>query len=351
MKNIGYLYNWGRNLMNNRFRVMLHLLLILMIIFLGFQNAYGKFDKEGFLYATVVSIFLFAIPIYLNLYLLVPHFLDKHKIWPYWISLTGIILITAIVGFTMLYPLHQHYGISDFSLQDGRPFSFWSFVHSILVLMLIVSGCISFVLFRRWIISGRKIMELEKATMQTELQQLKNQMNPHFLFNMLNNANILVKESPDEASRLLMKLDELLRYQFNDSTCKEVKLHADIQFLTSFLELEKGRRDHFEYLVSTEGDIENVCIPPLLFIPFVENAVKHNPDSDNVSYVYLDFIVKDGELVFRCENSKPSVPVKKEGGIGLANIRRRLDLLYESGYTLQIEDKETTYSVNLHLKL
>lgn len=120
---------------------------------------------------------------------------------------------------------------------------------------------------------------MEKATKQAELQQLKKQINPHFLFNMLNNANILVKDAPDEASQILEKLDNLLRYQLNDSTRREVFLTADIQFLTSFLELEKVRRDHFEYTIFQEGNMENICIPPLLFIPFVENAVKHNLDS------------------------------------------------------------------------
>ena len=168
---------------------------------------------------------------------------------------------------------------------------------------------------------------------------------------MLNNANILVKDAPDEASQILEKLDNLLRYQLNDSTRREVLLTADIQFLTSFLELEKVRRDHFEYTIFQEGNMENICIPPLLFIPFVENAVKHNLDSDNLSYVHLYFSVHNKRLTFRCENSKPRVPVKREGGIGLANVKRRLDLLYESRYTLQIEDKETTYNVNLHLNL
>ncbi|WP_294479663.1 sensor histidine kinase [uncultured Bacteroides sp.] len=351
MRNSRYIHNWKMSLVDNRFRLILHLVLFFLILFLGFQNVYGKFNKEGFLYAYTVSVLLFAIPIYLNLYWLVPHFLDKHKLWHYWAAFSALILITSAIGFALLYPLHQQYGINEFSLQDGRPFSFLGFIHSILVLMLIVSGCISFVLFRRWIIYGKRIMELEKATMQAELQQLKNQINPHFLFNMLNNANILVQEAPDEASRVLMRLNDLLRYQFNDSTRKEVYLNADIQFLTSFLELEKVRRDHFEYLVSTEGNINAVRIPPLLFIPFVENAVKHNPDSNNLSFVHLYFIVRDEELIFRCENSKPCVPVKSKGGLGLANVQRRLDLLYGSGYTLQIEDLESTYSVNLHLKL
>ena len=346
MKDTWNIYNWGKSLADNRFRLLGHLLLLLLILFLGFQNINGNFNRDGFLYAFVASTLVFALPIYLSIYWLVPRFLNRHQLIHYWILFFVIILLSVLLGLAFLYPLHQHYGIHEFCLQDGRSFSFLSFMHSILTLMLIASGCTSFELFRRWIVSGRKIMELEKATKQTELQQLKNQINPHFLFNMLNNANILVKEDAVEASQILEKLDDLLRYQFNDSARKEVFLKADIQFLVDYLELEKVRRDHFEYQVTTEGELDEVCVPPLLFIPFVENAVKHNPDSNNLSYVHLYFTVRDNELLFRCENSKPSVPaVKKEGGIGLVNIRRKLDLLYGPKYVLQIEDKETTYNL------
>ncbi len=85
-----------------------------------------------------------------------------------------------------------------------------------------------------------------------------------------------------------------------------------LQFLTSFLELEKVRRDDFEYTIFLEGNMENICIPPLLFIPSVENAVKHNLDSDNLSYVHLYFSVHNKQLTFRCENCKTRVPVKRE---------------------------------------
>ncbi|MCS2681692.1 histidine kinase [Bacteroides ovatus] len=225
--------------------------------------------------------------------------------------------MSVLLGFIFLSPLYQRYGIRGFCIQDNHAVSFDSIAYGVLVLLLSVGGCTSFELFRRWVVSDKKILELEKATKQTELQQLKKQINPHFLFNMLNNANILVKDAPDEASQILEKLDNLLRYQLNDSTRREVFLTADIQFLTSFLELEKVRRDHFEYTIFQEGNMENICIPPLLFIPFVENAVKHNLDSDNLSYVHLYFSVHNKQLTFRCENSKPRVPVKREGGIGL----------------------------------
>ena len=353
MKDTWNVYDWGKNLVNDRFRLISNLLLLFIILFLGFQNVYGDFTREGFLYAYPVSILVFAFPIYLNIYWLVPRFLykAKRKLWCYWISFLGVNLVSVLLGFIFLSPLYQRYGIRGFCIQDNHAVSFDSIAYGVLVLLLSAGGCTSFELFRRWVVSDKKILELEKATKQAELQQLKKQINPHFLFNMLNNANILVKDAPDEASQILEKLDNLLRYQLNDSTRREVFLTADIQFLTSFLELEKVRRDHFEYTIFQEGNMENICIPPLLFIPFVENAVKHNLDSDNLSYVHLYFSVHNEQLTFRCENSKPRVPVKREGGIGLANVKRRLDLLYESRYTLQIEDKETTYNVNLHLNL
>jgi len=169
---------------------------------------------------------------------------------------------------------------------------------------------------------------------------------------MLNNANIMVDEDPDVASHILIKLDDLLRYQFNDSTQERVLLSADMDFLKDYLELEKTRRDHFRYHVSLQGDISGVQVPPLLFIPFVENAVKHNLDSANESYVNIDFIYADNNLQFTCENSKPLQAVKKDaGGLGLANIRRRLDLLFGSDYRMVTEDTETRYIVILELKL
>lgn len=189
------------------------------------------------------------------------------------------------------------------------------------------------------------------ATSRSELNFLKNQINPHFLFNMLNNANIMVDEDPRMASHILDKLDDMLQYQFNDSTQDGVWLKTDINFLSDFLALEKVRRDHFEYSVAIEGNIEEVRVPPLLFIPFVENAVKHNLDTNN-SYVHIRFCMDESRLSFECENPKPEKTVKRDtGGLGLVNIKRRLDLLFDRNYVLDITETETTYTVKLGLKL
>ena len=171
---------------------------------------------------------------------------------------------------------------------------------------------------------------------------------------MLNNVYVLIRKGRDEAAEVLFKLEDLLRYQFNDSTQDRIQLSSDIRFMNDFLNLEKIRRDNFNYTISKEGDINSVWLPPLLFIPFVENAVKHNTDGENASFVYISFNVQDNRLFFRCENSKPAEEEEKNnriGGLGLKNIRRRLELLYPGRHSLEIIEDKQSYIVNLYLDL
>ncbi|MDL2247569.1 histidine kinase [Bacteroides sp. OttesenSCG-928-J23] len=228
---------------------------------------------------------------------------------------------------------------------------FLSIASSMCTIFLFLGGISTLLLFKQWMINNRNINNLQIATFQSELYFLKSQINPHFLFNMINNANIMVDDDPRMASHILNKLDDMLQYQFNDSTQDKVSLKADIAFLSDFLDLEKVRRDHFEYTITIEANINEVKIPPLLFIPFVENAVKHNLDT-NKSYVHLKFRMEGSCLFFECENSKPVKPMKRDtGGLGLANIKRRLNLLFENKYVLNVLETETTYAVNLEMNL
>ena len=217
----------------------------------------------------------------------------------------------------------------------------------------LIAGITVLVLFQHWVRNERYIAQLEAATLRAELEQLQNQINPHFLFNMLNNILVLIRENSEEAVVILHKLSDMLKYLFNDNTKKEVLLGDDIHFLTDFLNLEKIRRDRFEFTVSVENDAESKFVPPLLFIPFVENAVKHSADAVNLSYIRLNFSITDNMLHFNCHNSKPQKPRLKNGysGLGLANIRRRLELLYSSHYSLHIQEDEASYTVHLAINL
>jgi LytS/YehU family sensor histidine kinase len=207
-------------------------------------------------------------------------------------------------------------------------------------------------LFQRWIKDRLRIFELEKNTMQSELELLKNQITPHFLFNTLNNTHVLINTEPEKASDVVMALSDLLRYQLYESTRESVLLSSDIRFLKDFLDLEKIRRNHFEYAITVNGN-SNILVPPLLFIPFVENAVKHSAGCKQEAFVKLDFAVGEKELDFACVNSKPGTPAREDanGGLGLVNIKRRLDLLYEGRATLRIDETSDSYKVSLNIKL
>ena len=283
---------------------------------------------------------------YLNIYFLMPRYLYRRRYAVYAACMAGFIALMALSLAVQIRLLETLY----------RSGQFLSTLQSLKVLIPLSFACpMAVALFRRWQENEMRIRQLENATMQSELDQLKKQINPHFLFNMLNNAMVLVKTDSQEASQVLLKLKELLSYQLTDSTKDAVLLTDEIQFLNDFLNLEKIRRDRFDFTITVEGDIENVSVPPLLFILFVENAVKHNPANDvYLSYVHISFCLSDGKLHFSCVNSKPAVPPESdanEGGLGLANVRRRLSLLFPEKHLLNIESGADEFKVDLQINL
>lgn len=323
--------NWiFQLLLLSKYRVLRHLLLI-SCIGLVLYNSTAEIEEPLLIFGLFLSVF------YLNMYVLVPYFLFTNKNALYILSVLAIISMGAIGG-------HFFNSSSESNDLNIPLFSFF--------ILVLIAASASVKLFQKGIADKVLIDELEKSKTVAELEQLKNQINPHFLFNMLNNANVLTKKDPDKASQVLVKLSDLLRYQLYDSARDKVFLTSDIRFLTDFLNLERVRRDSFDFLISQEGNLSGIQIPPLLFISFVENAVKHNNDTSKLSYVHLYFEIRGNELSFRCVNSKPSVKSTfPTGGLGLVNIKRRLSLLFPSSHQLEIDDKEDEYIVSLMLKL
>lgn len=311
-------------------RIFRHLLLI---VFIG-----AVLYNSTSVIANPIAIFVyFIILFYVNMYVLVPKLLFRNKNIEYCLSVISILVVVAICG----------YFFNPFNKKIGLNIPLFSFLT---VLLLAASSSIK--LYQKGMMDKLLIYELEQSKTYAELEQLKNQINPHFLFNMLNNANVLTKKDPEKASQVLMKLSDLLRYQLYDSARDKVLLTSDIHFLEDFLNLEKVRRDSFDFLISKEGDLSGVQIPPLLFISFVENAVKHNNDATKSSYVNLYFDVRNDELFFKCINSKPMLKsVNNTGGLGLTNVKRRLELLFPATHSLNIEDGSERYCVTLTIKL
>jgi len=341
-------------LVNPHFRIYRHILLLLVVltIILSFIWYVPEVDNLHYrkILGGLVYLIVFSGEIYSNIYFAVPRLLFKGKYIGYVLYLIALIIIflfTIIFVQVFILDIQSSEEVRALGVDILNVFS------ASITVGLIFIGTTSFLLFKDWISYNQRVSQLESETLQSELKLLKSQINPHFLFNMLNNANVLIKKNRDEASKVLFKLEDLLRYQLDDSVKDEVSLASEIHFLTDFLNLEKIRRDRFEYVISKEGDINKINIPPLLFITFVENAVKHNPDSENLSYVNLTFTVRNNQLEFICENSKPSILLQKrsEGGLGLKNIKRRLELLFPDRYRLDIMDEKNKFTVKLYLSL
>ena len=281
---------------------------------------------------------------YLNVYFLMPRFLYRRLYGIYVIYMAGCI---ALITLSLALTVH----VLEILYRSGQ---FLSTLQSLRIIIPLSFACpMAVALYRRRHTNEKRINQLENVTMQSELEQLKKQINPHFLFNMLNNAMVLVKTDAQEASQALVKLKDLLNYQLTDSASDEVLLTNEIQFLNDYLNLEKIRRDCFEFEVTVEGETDDIHIPPLLFIPFVENAVKHNYD-DYQPYVRIKFRLTNGNLHFTCINSKSNATqsnVTSEGGLGLANVKRRLSLLYPDKHRLQIDSGADNFQVELQLKI
>jgi len=334
-------------LINPRYRVYRHLIIILFFVSI-LINGRNMEGEPATIYRKVGVFILLLGLFYLNMYQLVPKLLFRNRYTEYALSVLAVVAIAFLLFLGGRYFLRPH-----FVLRENKKNDLLILFNFVFIFCILIAASSAVKLFQRWVIDSQRINELEKITMHSELEQLKNQINPHFLFNMLNNANVLAQKDPEKASQVLTKLSDLLRYQLYDSTRSKVLLTADIHFLTDFLNLEKIRRDNFEFIVSKAGEISGLQIPPLLFITFVENAVKHNMDAEKPSYVHVYFDVHNDSLYFKCINSKPQQPPVKKGagGLGLANVRRTLELLYPGKHLLSIEDKTDNYSVQLTIGL
>ena len=202
-----------------------------------------------------------------------------------------------------------------------------------------------------------EIVTLREQKKIMELNSLKNQINPHFLFNTLNNLYALTLKKSDKAPEIVVKLSEMMRYMLYECNEKKVTLEKEVNYVKNYLDLEALRQGkdveiHFE----VQGEVKQQTIAPLLFIPFLENSFKHGLNHTiSKGFVHIVLFIEDNDIIFHIENSKPdSVPLPehpRSGGIGLVNVRRRLNILYPDHYTLSIEDQPNVYSVDLKLEL
>ena len=198
----------------------------------------------------------------------------------------------------------------------------------------------------------KRLAELERENLEQQLEYLRYQINPHFFMNTLNNIHALVDIDPAKAQDTIVELSKMMRYVLYEGNKQGVPLSQEFDFIRHYVSLMQLRyTDKVRITLDLPEDVPNKQIPPLLLITFIENAFKHGISYQHESFIEMKAEVKDGKLQFVCRNSKSEKPNEEKGGVGLTNVRKRLDLLYDNNYTFSIDDTADIYSVNLVVPL
>jgi len=345
-------------LLNKRNNIIGHIVLWILSIaffcFIFYLNS-KTFNLELVVKAILVNTG-FAISVYINLYLLIPRFL-KQKSYIFYVFWLIVLLSgsSLFVQFVLFYPLRNVLHVSD------QLAGFDANIHSAFFFVtLVYVGVSSFLKFvKDWIALqdlNYKLAKIEKQKLQAELNTLKGQLNPHFLFNSLNNIYSLALIKSDKVPELILKLSDLMRHIIYESKENFISLEKEIEFVDNFIALQQIRvSENTRITYKKEGTIPDARIVPLLFEPFIDNAFKHGlPGNENNDFISINFRFENDLLFFTIKNnfSDPEQCNRKNSGIGVQNVKQRLSLLYNKNeYDLIIDKEDHIYSVSLKLKL
>jgi two-component system, LytTR family, sensor kinase len=297
------------------------------------------------IYTTIFHVPILLI-VYLNLRILFPVFLEKGKYVLY--SIFVLLLIALGAGFYIIlfdswidyifsgYYFIAYYGFFDISLY----FVIYIFVTSLLRLA------------RGWF----QLQEIEKEKTLAELKALKSQINPHFLFNSLNSIYSLARKNSLKVPEKIIQLSDLMRHIIYNSDVDFILISKEVEMVQNYIELQNLRTPEKEKIeLEVIGEIDEKKVAPLIFLPFVENSFKHGLKSGAENpFVHIKIEVLDDDLIFEIENSKgktSDLADNKYKGIGIENVKKRLDLIYPGSYSLKIIDKEKIYKVVLRLQI
>ncbi len=300
-------------------------------------------------YYGIINVSIF----YINYTLLIPQLIKIRKqYWMYILSITVLIVVMCIVK-TIIATLN-----SDIVLAytDNKTKVFESLSKYIIrtIFMsgffVVISCLLKFAV--DWFANERVNRHLETEKKDMELQFLKSQLNPHFLFNSLNNIYSLAYQKSDKTADAVLKLSEIMRYMIYESNDGWVSLSKEIEYLQSYIELQKLRfKDGAAVEFTLNGEIDGQKIVPLILISFVENAFKHGVANDPNDPIKINIIANQKILHFSITNRKHNHNKDEMGGVGLSNVERRLQLLYPGRYKLNIVNSTTHYTSELMLDI
>ena len=310
-------------------------LFVLLLEIISGLTAIENYDStyDFFLWQLSYAVMIMAV-IWANHLILIPFLLDKKHYFFYGISFLGIVYLgTQFKAF-------------------GKD---WEYTSKLFFFLIYTTGTgMAFFFLRRSVLFQKRNAEKEKLQKEMELNYLKEQVNPHFLFNSLNSIYSLSKSQSPETPELVMQLSDLMRYQLESAKKDTVLLKEELEFIENYLLLEEKRlsnRCTIEFVL--EDNFKDLKIAPMLLIPFVENAIKHGAQSTNEkSKIDISAYVKDATFYFSVTNSKPQHLIENtRKGMGLENVKKRLLLLYPNTHSLEILKKEKEYQISLSIDL
>lgn len=302
------------------------------------------FYIRNFLYVVTFHLTIVA-AVYYNLKVLIPRFLNKSRFATYLGSVSGLILATAVVNFSLF----------DFVIDKIFPSLFYISYFRIWELILIIVAYLFFtgILFLIWQYAQMLIEKREAA--RNELSALKAQINPHFLFNNLNTIYSMASENNERTPDVILKLSDFLRYVLYDTSSETIPLEKEVEIIRTYVGLQKERvnPEITEVILSTDGNFSGVNICPLLLLPLAENCFKHGIGK-NAGTIQL-FIGFDGtQLTFRTENRlapREKNNGEENGGIGIQNVEKRLNLIYPERHSLEYEENEGIFKLEMKIEL
>lgn len=340
--------------MKNKGAILIHVIFWAII---GVPFLIGSLDDKlfsidrfilFFVYPSILTLSIF----YINYFVLVPQLVKKEgKFIKYIIALLMVMILSLGVRWTVIYFFGSLYkGVDAMVLSEEliRYFiitAFWT--GFLLVFSLLIKLSID------WFQNERTQRHLETEKREMELQFLKSQLNPHFLFNALNNIYSLAYQKSEKTAGAVLKLSEIMRYMIYESNDSKSDLGKEVEYLKSYIELHKLRfKDGGAIHLHINGEIDGQQIVPLILISFIENAFKHGVANDHDNPIIINLIANQKILHFSVKNKKNKDNYKdKMGGVGLTNVERRLQLMYPDRYKLNIVNTSTHYTTELMLDL
>lgn len=328
-----------------------HLVLWMLLFGLWYFFRYEDFSTELKAFqVTLIKVVDLALMVYMTNYVLIPFLLYKKRYALFVIIFLVMVISSSFIKMNVLGHLTNNPALLSLSGNlKGRIYD-----NVIPHFFLVISGA-AFKLMMDHSKMQQRMLEVIKEKSEAELNFLKSQVNPHFLFNSLNSVYFLIDKANPEAREALHKFSEMLRYQLYEMNGDSIPIEKEISYLKDYVDLQKLRKDeHYVVEFNCSPAVKGFSIPPLLLIPFVENAFKHiSHHKDQMNFVTIEMKRTDKHFHFVVTNSRNASESTTEqaGGIGLNNVLRRLQLLYPQKHSIEINESAENFIVELRLKI